>query len=439
MVLAQTDSTGTVVGSTAPAVAVDTAPASVEPSTGTVLEPDVFAPAFLAPASTETPVGTTTAALLPAPAAIPEPPPPPAERPAKAAKPKPEEAPLEPIVMPTGFAPLRGVHLSAWAAGSPKARRKFLDQIPGTVVNAVVVALKETDGDVYIPGVASALEYKTFVPAIPDPSSLVAAIKARGLTPVARIVIFKDNALARKRPDLAVKRADGSVWRNKKGIAWVDPYRRELWDYALDIALTAVKLGFEEIQFDYIRFPSDGDIKLCRYSRPDHTNKKAVETIREFLTFAREKLAATKTPMSVAVFGMTTTASTDMGIGQDIRVMTEISDHVSPMMYPSHYYRGEYGLANPNKEPYKVIFRGLRDARKRLGTESWKLRPYLQDFSMGYRYGVPEVQAQLLAAQRHGIDSWILWNPSNVYTWKALQSRPDSPLQYPEAAPVSAK
>lgn len=389
--------------------------------------PDEFAPSFIDPAAAAAPA---QAPAVPKPAAGPGP-----ERKPKASAKPVEEEPVEPVVLPAGFQPLRGVHLSAWVAGTPKSRRKFLDRAQGTFINAVVVPLKETDGQVYIPGVAKSKEYGTFLPALPDPEGLVADVHSRGLKAIARIVIFKDNLLARRKPEWAVRRPDGSLWRNRKGVTWVDPYRREIWDYNLDLAFAAARAGFDEIQFDYIRFPSDGDIRTCRYSRADHTNKLAHETVREFLRYARTKLASTKLPLSVAVFGMVTSTNMDMGIGQDLRAMAESSDYISPMMYPSHYYRGEYGLANPNREPYKVIHRGLRDAKKRLGRESsWKLRPYLQDFSLGYRYGVPEVEAQLLAAQKQGIDSFILWNPANLYTWKALEVRNDARVRYPASA-----
>lgn len=420
-------------------------PLSPPPAAAAVPAPDVFAPSFLSPASTPTAtVAESTGAALPeaAPSTEPEPesaseaaavatPVRPKERPSakKAAE---DDAPAEAVSLPPGFKPVRGVHLSAWVAGAPKSRRRFLDQIPGTFINAVAVPLKETDGRVYIPGIARARDWGTAVTAIPDPGGLVADIRARGLRAIARIVVFKDDALARKHPELAVRRPDGALWRNRKGIAWVDPYRREIWEYNLDLAVEAARLGFDEIQFDYIRFPSDGDTRQCRYVRADHTERTAAENIREFLRYARARLGPLRVPMSVAVFGMTTTAHNDMGIGQDLRSMAELSDAVSPMMYPSHYARGEYGLSNPNREPYKVIYRGLRDAKRRLGKESWKLRPYLQDFSMGHRYTAHEVQAQLIAAQKQGIDSFILWNAGNRYTWKALEARGSSPLQYPQ-------
>lgn len=325
------------------------------------------------------------------------------------------------VAYPADFKPVRGVHLSAWVAGSTTARRKFLSHLPSTVINAVVVPVKEIDGRVYIPGVAAAKNLGTETLAIPAPESMLRDFKEAGLHSVARVVVFKDDTLPRLKTQWAVKRPDGQLWLNQKGVAWIDPYRKEVWDYNIEVALRAAALGFEEIQFDYIRFPSDGDTALCRYSNSEHSHRKAIENLAEFLRYAHQKLKPTGAAVSVAIFGMTTTAQDDMGIGQKIGAMADFVDFVSPMMYPSHYGRGEYGLKNPNREPYKVINRGLRDAKVRLGAASWKLRPYLQDFSMGWRYGPAELRAQVLAARYQGIESWILWNAGNRYTWEALQ------------------
>lgn len=324
-------------------------------------------------------------------------------------------------IYPEGFTPARGVHLTAWAAGSPKALRSFLERIQNTSINTIVVPVKEFEGEVYIPGLIRAKELGTARTAIGDPRGMIKEMKDRNLHTIARVVVFKDNTLPRLHPEFAIKRPDASLWTNNNGVAWADPYNRKVWEYNIDIASYAASLGFDEIQFDYIRFPSDGDTTQCRYSRGDHSPETAVENLAEFLSYAHQRLKPTNVKISVAIFGMTTTARHDMGIGQKISALTELVDYVSPMMYPSHYARGEYGLKDPNREPYKVINRGLRDAKQRLGSSSYKLRPYLQDFSLGLRYGPKEVRAQILAARNQGIESWIFWNPQNRYNWQALE------------------
>jgi hypothetical protein len=320
-----------------------------------------------------------------------------------------------------GLPPLRGVHMTGWAAGSPKARRAMIDRLKENGLNAIVIALKETDGLVFVRGAPLGVETGSYVNAIPDLPGAVKDFKDAGIYAIGRIVLFKDDKLARQRPDLAVKRPDGSIWTNDKGVAWVDPYRKEIWEYNLAIASRAAAAGFDEIQLDYIRFPSDGNTSLCRYSRADHTTKTAARNILEFMRLARQRLKPLGVNLSICVFGMTTTDDSGMGIGQHIQDMARETDFISPMMYPSHYYKGEYGLDNPNRQPYKTIQLGVRDALAKLGTEGWKLRPYLQDFTLGFRYTAEQVRAQILAAEAQGVTSWLLWNPQNRYTWAALR------------------
>jgi hypothetical protein len=229
---------------------------------------------------------------------------------------------------------------------------------------------------------------------------------------------------------------DGSIWTNDKGTAWVDPYRKEVWEYAIDIASRAAAAGFEEIQFDYIRFPSDGKTRLCRYSRPNSTPASSTEALRQFLALAREKLKPLGVKISIDTFGLTASVDNGMGIGQRLDQMIDEVDYVSPMMYPSHYRKGEYGLKNPNRQPYLTVHQGVGDALTRMSKPE-QLRPYLQDFSLGVRYTAPFVRAQIRAAEELGVRGWILWNPQNHYTWAAVQAGPiEKPL--PEAAAKSA-
>ncbi len=314
---------------------------------------------------------------------------------------------------------VRGIHLSAWGSGSSKLRRQALDRIKNSVINSVAIALKETDGKIYIPGVPSAAKYGAYAPAIARPEEMMADFREAGLYTIGRIVVFKDKVLPKARPDLAVRTPSGELWRASNGDTWADPYSREVWDYVLEVALRAAELGFDEIQFDYIRHPTEGNTSLCRYSKP-HSQAAAVENLSAFLAYARKKIPGS-IKISAAIFGLTTSSRNDMGIGQSIYAMAASTDFISPMMYPSHYNPGEYGLKNPDAEPFKVIDRGLRDARRRLPYGDYaKIRPYLQDFSLRHKYGPQEVRAQLIAARRNYLPSWILWNAGNRYNWEAL-------------------
>jgi hypothetical protein len=329
--------------------------------------------------------------------------------------------------------------MTGWAAGSPRSRREFIAHMKAAGLNTVVIALKEYDGRMFVRDVPLAQAIGAHVNAIPDLRACVKDFKDAGIYTVARIVLFKDNILARKRPELAVHRPDGSIWVNDNGVAWVDPYRKEVWEYNLAIASRAAAY-FDEVQFDYIRFPSDGPIRLCRYSRADHTPATAAKNLADLMAFFRARLPGVK--LSVAVFGLTTTDTTGMGIGQHLDQFVKEADYISPMMYPSHYHKGEYGIKDPNRDPYKTIHRGLRTVAA-LGEDMSKLRPYFQDFSLYHvHYGVPEVRAQIFAAARMGVRNWILWNPQNRYTWAAIPKPQDLPppgAAEPEDAPKPHK
>jgi hypothetical protein len=222
----------------------------------------------------------------------------------------------------------------------------------------VVIAIKETDGSVYIPGIEKAGSFGAYKGAINRPEAMLKDFKDAGLYTVARIVVFKDQVVPKVRPDLAVREPGGGPWRSRNGATWLDPYNKEVWAYTLDIAERCAKLGFDEIQFDYIRYPSEGNTSLCRYAKP-HNRKTAVANLKDFLSYARKRMAPYPVKISADVFGLTTTATDDMGIGQDIQVLAAGTDYVYPMMYPSHYGAGVYNLRNPNANPFSVINQGL--------------------------------------------------------------------------------
>lgn len=314
---------------------------------------------------------------------------------------------------------VRGIHLTSWGAGSEKNRRDIIQKISRSVINTVVIAVKETDGGVYIPGIEKARKFGAYKGAITHPEAMLKDFKDAGIYTVARIVVFKDQVVPKVRPDMAVHDPAGAPWRSRNGATWLDPFNREVWAYTLDIAERCAELGFDEVQFDYLRYPSEGNTSLCRYSKP-HNRKTAINNLKDFLAYARGRLSPYKVKISADVFGLTTTAKDDMGIGQDINVLAAGTDFIYPMMYPSHYGAGVYHLKNPNANPFMVINQGLKDARARLGPDYVKVRPYLQDFSLGWHYGPSEVRAQIIATRLNLLESWVLWNPANKYTWAAL-------------------
>lgn len=324
---------------------------------------------------------------------------------------------------------IRGIHLTSWVAGDERKRAKIISHIKDSVINTVVVAVKEKNGEVYLPGATLSHRYSTYTPAIPKPKKMIDDFKSAGLYTIARIVCFHDDKLPKKIPEFAVKDISGDIWRSKNGNTWVDPYKKEVWDYILEVAITAAKYGFDEIQFDYIRYPTEGDVKRCVFST-QHNKDSATKNIVAFLRYAREVLSPYKVKISVDLFGLTTRS--EMGIGQDIKAIARIVDRIYPMMYPSHYYKGEYGLANPEAEPYKVINRGLKEAFSMLGEDYYKLTPYLQDFSLRIKYTPYHVRAQILAVKNNLIDSFLLWNPASNYSWELLKPEVFCSLIEPE-------
>ena len=313
---------------------------------------------------------------------------------------------------------VKGMHLSQFVSGSQILKDRVNDLLTNTELNAVVIDVKEIDGIYCMKGIMNNIAYSS---KIPDFSKYVQQLKEKGVYTIARIVVFRDNILPRKRPDLAVKTPEGEIWQDYKKITWLNPYKQEVRDYTLDVCDKAVELGFDEIQFDYIRFPSDGRIKNCRYGVA-HSSITASNAIVEFLKQAKERLEPKGVKISIDVFGLTTTEKGDMGIGQRIVEMTKYVDYVSPMVYPSHYPNGCYGIPNPNKEPYRTVYLALAGGIKRLPVE--KLRPWIQDFSMrGVQYGPEEIKAQIQACFDVDVKTWLLWNAACKYTKSGLKTK----------------
>ncbi len=312
---------------------------------------------------------------------------------------------------------IRGIHLTSWVGGNAELRHKIIKNIKSSIINAVVVDIKEKNGKVYIPGIEKAYKWGSYEAAIKKPESMVEDFKKAGIYTMARIVCFHDDTIPMKNPSIAVKNPDGSIWRGRKGSTWVDPYKKETWNYILDVAERAAELGFNEIQFDYVRYPTEGNTSMCRFSQI-HNRENATKNIASFLDYARDRLSKYNVKISADVFGLTT--GSDMGIGQDLNLIASHADYVYPMMYPSHYYNREYNLKNPESQPYKLIDRAMKHALKNAMGNYYKIRPYLQDFSLKWKYGAPELRAQIIAARVNMVDSWILWNPSAKYSWEAL-------------------
>ncbi|MDO8684653.1 MAG: putative glycoside hydrolase [Armatimonadota bacterium] len=321
----------------------------------------------------------------------------------------------------------RGLHITGWIAGGKKSFGKIVDLVNNTELNALCIDVKDSDGVVsYDTDVPLERQIKASRHCMANPERVLKLMSDNKIYPIARIVVFKDPILAEGKHDMAVHNANGGIWRDHAGVAWANPYSKAVWDYNIDIAIDAAKRGFKEIQWDYVRFPSDGRTSACIYPGKDGRNES--EVIRDFLKYARERLEPYGVVMSADIFGLTSLVSHDMGIGQTIKMIAENVDYICPMAYPSHYARHEYGIPNPNVAPYETIRLSLGDHLEEVQKTKAKVRPWLQDFSLyGVHYGRAEIIAQRRAAAEMGLTEFILWNPRCVYTESALSTDPEKP------------
>lgn len=262
-------------------------------------------------------------------------------------------------------------------------------------------------------------------PFIGDIQQLMKRLEKHDIYPIARVVVFKDTILAKKNPELSFRHGDGSVWSNSGGDSFVNPYSKEVWDYNIEIAKEAAKLGFKEIQFDYVRFP-EGFEKRADSLKYTKTEQSRVDVVSDFVQYAREELAPLGIRVSVDIFGYAASVPAAEGIGQDFVKISKNVDIISPMVYPSHYTAGWFGSPVPDKAPYQTIKGSMEDTHKKLDELDEKkpiIRPWIQDFTASWlgngnyaKYGKKEIEEQIRALNDTGVDEFLLWNASNRYT-----------------------
>lgn len=321
---------------------------------------------------------------------------------------------------------LRGLYVNRWAALGRKMDQ-LIDLAKTTEVNALVIDVKDDRGFVL---------YKSRVPLAAqigaDTNSAMSHKRLRAILdtmaahrsyPIARIVVAKDPLLARAKLEWAIKRkSDMQPWLDKNGQPWLDPHQREIWQYAVDLAKEAYDLGFSEVQFDYVRFPDEQRL-ISESAYPLANGRVRAQVIREQLQFLRTALKPLAMPVTIDVFGLTATDTTDMGIGQRWEMFVDQADVVLPMVYPSHFAPGTYKLGNPNANPYSTVDHAMKDVKRRTANvpNAAKIIPWYQDFTLGRpRYGAEQVRAQMRAGYDNGFQSWVLWNPGSRYTASAL-------------------
>lgn len=321
--------------------------------------------------------------------------------------------------------PIKGIYLTAKSVSTPAKFDQLTSLVENTGLNSIVIDIKDDEGrityDSNLP-IVHEIQSDRNAP-IKDLGTVVETLKKKNIYTIARIVVFKDPYLAKKKPEWAIKNKNNHLWKDKSGVMWVDPHRKEVWDYSISIAQEVAQLGFDEVQWDYVRFPDYKNIdrEVTFAPSPFHTKEDA---IGGFLKYAYSKVKAPNLTISADVFGLTTSVNDDMGIGQKWETMTQHVDVISPMMYPSHYAEGTYGIPSPEATPYQLIKEGLKDAVEKnhkvqsQGKSVAKIRPWYQDFSMKVPYNQKEVQDQIRAGNKLGIHEYLLWNARNTYSFK---------------------
>lgn len=324
---------------------------------------------------------------------------------------------------------VKGIYVSGPVAGIARMDT-LIDLVDQTELNAMVIDIKNDEGKVtYKMQSEQVLEIDAGVGYIKDIDELVSKCKEKDIYLIARIVAFRDPYLAEQKPEWAVHTKDGEIFRDKSGLAWVNPYKREVWDYLAEIASQAAYAGFDEIQFDYIRFSTDIKEEEVNYGTESESVDK-IGIITEFTEYMYKKLMPQGVYVAADVFGTVIDNETDQAIvGQDYVQMAQYLDYICPMVYPSHYYSGSYGISIPDAEPYNTIYAAASSSAEELkavpGEECAHVRLWLQSFTASWvpghiSYGREQIRAQIKGAYDAGYDEWILWNAAVNYQPEAF-------------------
>lgn len=357
---------------------------------------------------------------------------------------------LEIPVTPTRDAVrVKGIYISAYVAGTQAMVDNLLTEFDRTEANALVIDFKDDFGRVVCETESETVQQlgatKVY---IEDMAGLMQKLKEHGIYTIARIPAFRDAWLAEAKPDWCVKKTDGTVFKDRDDHAWANPYKEEVWDYLIEIALEAKKLGFDEIQFDYVRFCTEKGMKEVSFSEEDTKGRSRTDVILDFMEYAYEKLRAEGIFVSADVFGAIINSDVNAdSVGQIYGEMAKHLDYISPMIYPSHYSDGNYGIDHPDMRPYDTICAALLESRKELyfagmdGSSVAKVRPWLQDFTASWLkshipYGGEQVRDQIQAVYDCGYDEWLLWDAACTYDWDGLLT-PEEERQQDEAIAAS--
>jgi hypothetical protein len=346
---------------------------------------------------------------------------------------------LEPIGLPPEVQ-VKGIYVGAWFASDRSVMDNFIDLCETTEINALVLDVKEDHGYVTIPTGNDRFPVNQNI-IVHDMGTLVEDLKSRGIYTIARVVCFMDPRGSARNPHLALQDRQGNRWTDRGGAGWLNPHLRENWEYIAELCIAAAQLGFQEIQLDYVRFPTDGRVGEIDLGQAGEEQKRA-EVIAEFVTFIRDTMLEYGVRTSADVFGIVAISENDAAfIGQDLTLLYPVLHSICPMIYPSHFANSQQNgvgqiingvlFEAPDTEPYGVIYHTLQHFIRRLDPDNPDqaiIRPYLQDFTAAYLgegffipYGADEVRAQIQAVYDSGLHEWILWNSVGRYSEDAFR------------------
>jgi hypothetical protein len=364
--------------------------------------------------------------------------------------------------------PTKTIYMTSCVAGTPSFRERLVTLIEETEINSVIIDVKDYSGTISFPPESEAWEgaWQNARCGTRDMKAFIAELHEKNIFVIARITVFQDPYYTGIRPDLAVRSVDGSrVWKDHKGLSFVDVAAKPYWDHIIELSKDAYNIGFDELNFDYVRYPSDGpmnDISFPHSAAGEYGSDKQAN-LEAFFKYLSEKLddeslfaqyrhentgRASSTPWTSAdLFGMTTTNTDDLSIGQVQERAAPYFDFIAPMVYPSHYPNGSFGYGNPNDHPYEIVHYAMKRGRERMESKTTsvqgflherigtstppvyskpvfdgsRLRTWIQDFDYGGDYDAADVRAQIQASVDAGVHSWMIWAPSNIYTRAALK------------------
>lgn len=340
---------------------------------------------------------------------------------------------------------VRAIYLTSWSAATPGRLSEAMALATTTEVNSVVIDIKDYTGTVVFRSDNALISSLGASVSRLDLAALVDRLHSEGIYVIARIAAFQDQHLLTVKPALAVRDSQGRIWYDRKGLGWVDPASPEVWEYLVAVGRAAARAGVDELNFDYIRFPSDGNLSELRYPVYDAAGETKREVIRRFFEYLTTQLRPTGVVLSADLFGLATVRPDDLGIGQVIEDAFLYFDYISPMVYPSHYATGFMQFTNPADHPYQVVRYSLVRAEQRRAAfartlaplpagdnapapmdRMARIRPWLQAFDLGALYPPPVIRMQMQAVSDVGLTSgWLLWSPSNRYLPATFAPKPE--------------